>query len=131
MRRVAFLIAASPTDAFYSQIAALWARMRSLNWTRWEPSIHVFVGGARRDDCVHDWLPYLGDVDICWSSESRFARDGDWAQSDDAIRFAPRDADVLIALDADTFPITSFESMLDRVHDTAAVAGVIAHYPAL
>ena len=131
MRKVAFLIAASPTDAFYSQIAALCARMRSLNWTRWEPSVHVFVGGDRRDDCVRDWLPYLTNVDICWTSESRFARDGDWAQSDDAIRFAPRDADVLVALDADTFPITGFESMLDRVHDTAAVAGVIAHYPVL
>ena len=26
---------------------------------------------------------------------------------------------MLVALDADTFPITGFESMLDRVHDTA------------
>ncbi len=131
MRKVAFLIAASPTDAFYSQIAALSARMRSLNWTRWEPSVHVFVGGDRRGDCLPDWLPYLTNVDICWTSESRFARESDWAQSDDAIRFAPRDADILVALDADTFPITGFESMLDRVYDTAAVAGVIAHYPAL
>ena len=49
--------------------------MRSLKWTRWEPSVHVFVGGDRRDDCVHDWLPYLTNVDICWTSESRFARD--------------------------------------------------------
>jgi hypothetical protein len=131
MRKVAFLIAASPTDAFYSQIAALCAGIRSLNWSRWEPSVHVFVGGDRRGDCVRDWLPYLTSVDICWTSDSRFARDGDWAQSDDAIRFAPRDADVLVALDADTFPVTGFESMLDRVHDTAAVAGVVAHYPAV
>jgi hypothetical protein len=131
MRKVAFLIAASPTDAFYSQIAALCARMRSLSWTRWEPSVHVFVGGDRRDDCLRGWLPYLTNVNICWTSESRFARESDWAQSDDAIRLAPRDADVLVALDADTFPITGFEPMLDRVHDTAAVAGVIAHYPTL
>jgi hypothetical protein len=129
MRKVAFLIAASPTDAFYSQIAALSAGLRALTWSHWEPSVHVFVGGDRRNDPVSGWLPYLQSVDISWTSEARFARDGDWAQSDDAFRFARRDVDALVALDADTFPVTGFESMLDRVHDTEAVAGVIAHYP--
>jgi len=129
MRKVAFLIAASPTDAFYSQIAALTARMRLVAWSRWQPSVHVFVGGDRGSDPVQGWLPYLADVDICWSSDALFERDGDWAQSDDVFRMAPRDADVLVALDADTFPVTGFESMLDRVHDTSAIAGAIAHYP--
>jgi len=131
VRRVAFLIAASPTDAFYSQIAALSAGLRRLAWSRWRPTVHVFVGGDRRSDPISWWRPHLKDVDIVWTSEARFASEGDWAQSDDAIRLAPRDADVLVALDADTFPITGFESMLDRVHETAAVAGVIAHYPTL
>jgi hypothetical protein len=129
LRKVAFLIAASPIDAFYSQIAALAARLRSLAWSNWQPSVHVFVGADRRRDRVVEWLPYLEDVDIWWTSKARFTREGDWAQSDDAIRFAPRDADVLVALDADTFPVTGFETMLNRVHDTGAVAGVIAHYP--
>jgi len=129
VRKVAFLIAASPTDAFYSQIAALGGRLRSLTWSHWRPSIHVFVGGDRRNDKVPEWLPYLEDVNILWTSDAGFAREGDWAQSDDAIRFAPRDADVLLALDADTFPVTECESMLDRVHYAGAVAGVIAHYP--
>jgi hypothetical protein len=128
VRRVAFLIAASPNDAFYSQIAALNARMRSLTWTGWRPSLHVFVGGDTQADTIAAWRPYLGDVQIIWTSKERFVREGDWAQSDDVFRGAP-EADVLIALDADTFPVTGFESMLDRVHETGAVAGVIAHYP--
>jgi hypothetical protein len=129
MRTVAFLIAASPNDAFYSQIAALRAGLRALTWSHWRWSVYVFVGGDRRQDTVLDWHPYLRDVQISWTSDARFAREGDWAQSDDAFRFAPQEADVLVALDADTFPIAGFESMLDRVYDTGAVAGVIAHSP--
>jgi hypothetical protein len=129
MRSVAFLIAASPNDAFYSQIAALRAGLRALTWSHWRWSLHVFVGGDRRQDTVVDWRPYLQDVQIAWTSAARFALEGDWAQSDDAFRFAPLDADVLVALDADTFPIASLESLLNRVHDTESVAGVIAHYP--
>ena len=69
------------------------------------------------------WRPYLRDVEISWTSEARFARDGDWAQSDDAFRFAPRDADLLVAMDADTFPIADLEPLFDRVHESGAVAG--------
>ena len=129
MRNVAFLIAASPTDAFYSQIAALNARLRFLNWSKWRPSLHVFVGGDRRTDTVREWRSYLEGVRISWTEEERFAREGDWAQSDDVFRSVPSEADVLVTLDADTFPISGFESMLDRVAQTGAVAGVIAHYP--
>ena len=129
MRKVAILIAASPTAAFYSQVAALSRRLRAFRWSHWEPSVHVYVGGDRERDPYGEWRPYLRDVEIAWTSESRFARAGDWAQSDDAFRFAPRDADVLVAMDADTFPITSPEPLLDRVYDSNAVAGVIAHYP--
>lgn len=128
VRKVAFLIAASPDDAFYSQIAALTAQLYDLSWSRWRPSVHVYVGGDREADPIHDWRRYLADVRISWTSDERFQRDGDWAQSDDVFRFAPGDADVLVALDADTFPVAGFESMLDRVQDTGAVAGVVAHY---
>ncbi len=128
MRTVAFLIAASPTDAFYSQVAALSARLRTLSWSNWRPSVHVFVGGDRRADPVQAWQEYLEGVKVSWTSDAQFAQDGDWAQSDDVFRAAPH-GDVLVALDADMFPIASFESMLDRVFDTGAVAGVVAHYP--
>jgi hypothetical protein len=128
-RRVAILIAASPTDAFYSQVAALAMRLRALTWSRWQPSIHVHLGGDRDSDTYADWRPYLRDVEIVWTSETRFALEGDWAQSDDAFRFAPRDVDLLVAMDADSFPIADLEPLFDRVLDTGAVAGVIAHYP--
>jgi hypothetical protein len=131
MPRVAILIAASPTRAFYSQVAALTRSVQSLEWSRWQPSMHLYVGGEQDADAYAQWLPHLRDVDISHVSEARFARDGDWAQSDDAFRFAPRDADVLVAMDADTFAVADLEGLLDRVLETDSIAGVIAHYPTL
>jgi len=128
-RRVAILIAASPTDAFYSQVAALTRALRALTWTHWQLSVHVYLGGDRDRDSHLEWRPYLQDVELMWSSETRFARDSDWAQSDDAFRFAPRDVDLLVAMDADTFPVGNLEPLFDRVLATGAVAGAIAHYP--
>lgn len=128
MRTVDFLIAASPNDAFYSQIAALRLALRRLCWTGWEPRVHVFLGGGRQGDPIEAWRPHLDGVELHWTSDALFARDGDWAQSDDVFRHVP-DADLVVALDADTFPVQPFEVMLDRVRDTQTVAGVIAHFP--
>jgi hypothetical protein len=89
----------------------------------------MYVGGRQDIDAYAEWSPHLRDVEITWVSDVRFSRDGDWAQSDDVFRFAPRDADVLIAMDADTLPVVALEDLLDCVHDTGCIAGVIAHYP--
>jgi hypothetical protein len=131
MPRVAFLIAASPNVAFYSQIAALSAGLRRLDWAKWVPSVHVFMGGDRTKDPVAEWHPFLRNVEISWTPSWRYRRDGDWAQSDDVFRCAPRDADVLVALDADTYPVDTLESVIERVHAVGAVAGVLAHYPTI
>src|SRR6266404_3535814 len=118
MSRVAVLIAASPTRAFYSQLAVLSLAIRKLKWSRWQPSLHVYIGGEHDSETDEEWRPHLQDLEICWVSAARFARDGDWAQSDDVFRFAPRDADVLVAMDADTLPVVNLDGLLDRVLET-------------
>ncbi len=128
-RRVAFLIAGSPTRAFYAQVAALSLALRKLPWTRWQPTVHLFLGGERDMEACAEWQPRLRDVDIVWSSESRFEREGNWAQCDEVMRLAPRDADVILTLDADVLPVASLEDLLDSVVGSGSVAGVIAHYP--
>ena len=45
------------------------------------------------------------------------------------MRLAPRDADVILTLDADVLPVASLEDLLDSVVGSGSVAGVIAHYP--
>lgn len=131
MPRVAILIAASPTPAFFSQLAVFSIAIRKIAWARWQPSLHVYLGGDQDLDAYATWLPHLRDFEMSWVSPTRFAREGDWAQSDDVFRFAPRDVDVLLAMDADTLPVASLESTLDQVLETGSIAGVIAHYPTM
>lgn len=62
-------------------------------------------------------------------SPKHFARDDNWAQCDASLLSAPRDADVLVSLDADTLPVSGFEEVLDHVMNTQSIAGVMAHFP--
>ena len=128
MPKACFLIAANLDAGFLSQVAAISHALRALRWTRWEASILLCVGGADDPALLERWRPYLPDVDLVLVSPARFARDGMWAQSDDVFRLAPRDADVLVALDADTLPVASLEPLLDEVLESGAVAGLPAHY---
>ena len=128
-RTVAVLIAGSPTRAFYSQVGALSLALRKLEWTRWQPTVHLFLGGDPDLEAFAAWRPFLSEVDIVWSCARRFDEQGNWAQCDEVMRLAPRDADVILTLDADVLPVSSFEGLLDEVAETDTVAGVIAHYP--
>jgi len=129
LKRVAILIAASPTPAFYSQIAVLMLALRKLAWSDWTPSVHVFLGGPSDPDVDAAWRPHLAAAAFHCVSQQHFAADGDWAQSDDLLRCAPRDADVIVTLDADTIPVAPLTDVLDLILQTEAVGGVIAHYP--
>jgi len=129
MPNVAILIAASPTPAFFSQVAALSLALSKLQWSRWQYSVHMCIGGPSGEDAQAQWRPHLRNVHITHSAESRFAQDGDWAQSDDVFRFAPPHAAVLLAMYADTLPVSRLEGVLDQVVDGGTIAGVIAHAP--
>jgi len=129
MPKLSIVVPGSATAAFYSQIAATCIALRKLSWKRWEPSVHAFFGGNGKDTVFHEWASHLADVDIVRVAARREAALGNWAQVDDAIRLAPRDADVVMSMDADTLPVASFEDMLDEVHGAGAIAGVMAHYP--
>ena len=129
MKHVAILVAASPTSAFYSQIAALKVALWRLPWSRWQPSLHVYLGGPRESGALQRWQAHLGGAELHWTTAEKYARDGDWAQSDDALADAPPNADVLLAMDADTFPVGDIEPVLEHVDRCGVVAGVIAHYP--
>ena len=122
-------MAASPNAAFMSQIAAFSLALRQLPWKHWQASIHVAMGGDVDAQVLHQWLPHLQDVTITLVSSQRFREEKIWAQSDDVFRLAPRDADVYIAMDADTLPVGDLEPVLDEVLENNEVAGVIAHYP--
>jgi len=126
--KLAILIAGSPSAAFYSQVAASAAALRALPWSRWEPTLHLYLGGEVHPAEFDRWRPHLADVNVSLVAPSRFAREGDWAQSDDVFNYAPRDADVLLAMDADVLPVGPLEEIADVVAHGAVVAGTPAHY---
>jgi hypothetical protein len=125
--KLAILIAGSPNAAFYSQVAASAAALRALPWSRWEPTLHLYLGGEVDSTVLERWRPYLAEVDVSLVAPSRFAREGDWAQSDDVFNYAPRDADLLVAMDADVLPVAPFEEIVDVVAHDDVVAGTLAH----
>jgi hypothetical protein len=131
MPKLAILIPGSANAAFCSQIAAISLALRKITWRAWEPEIHAFFGdnNAQGDEEFARWRQHLPDVEVFWVSPKQFDRHDNWAQVDATMRLAPRDADVLLSLDADTLPVRNFEDILDRVLQEDGFAGVLAHYP--
>ena len=129
-RKVTFLVPASATPGFLSQIAALQLALRRLPWTRWQADIVVCIGGRPGLEAsfqLSRWLPHLTDVTMVFPRER--ATDGDYdGQIDELYRAAPVDADVLVRADADVLPVANLEPLLDFVLERSAIAGVTAHY---
>jgi hypothetical protein len=128
MNKVAFVVPISPTEGFFSQVAALNLALGALDWRRWSPSLHILVGGDLDVRTFQRWQPYLREASTILVPPAQFAREGIWAQSDGVFRWIPGDADVIVAVDSDILPVGDLEGVLDRVVDTTSVAAVIAHY---
>jgi Glycosyltransferase 61 len=129
-RKVTFLVPASATPGFLSQIAALQLALRRLPWTRWQADIVVCVGGRPGLEATFQlsrWLPYLEDVTMVFARERATDRDHE-GQIDELYRAAPADADVLVRTDADALPVANLEPLLDFVLERSAIAGITAHY---
>lgn len=129
MPKVCFLIPASPNSEFFSQIAAFSAALWRLPWTRWEPSITVCLGEGLDVEALHRWQPYLRDVALMLVPPGITDRNTFYyGQIDSLYRWAPRDADVLARMDADTLPVGDLEDVLDMVVANACIAGVMTHF---
>jgi hypothetical protein len=128
--KVCFLIPASPNGPFFSQIAAFSAALSRLPWANWEPSVSVCLGEDLDASALERWHPYLGDVALTLVPASITRRNSFWyGQIDSLYRWAPRDADVLVRMDADTLPVGDLEDVLDFVMANNCIAGVMAHFP--
>lgn len=128
MPKVCFLIPASPTRAFWSQIAIFQAALNSLSWSHWEPSVLVCMGGEMDDNAWAEWRPELPDLATLFVPPAESARtEHYYAQIDGLFRWAPLDADVFARMDADTLPVGDLEDLLDYVVESHSIAGVMAH----
>ena len=129
MQKVCFLIPASPTRGFLSQIAAFKFALGKLNWSHWEPRILACFGGETDPEALEEWKPYLRDVIMVFAPNSGAEENPfHYAQIDGLFRAAPDDADVFARMDADTLPVSDLEDLLDYVVKTSSIAGVMAHF---
>jgi hypothetical protein len=129
MQKVCFLIPASPTRGFLSQIAAFKFALGKLNWSNWEPSILACFGGEADAEALEEWKPHLRDVTVIFAPNSGPEENPFYyAQIDGLFRAAPDDADVFARMDADTLPVGDLEDSLDYMVKTSSIAGVMAHF---
>lgn len=129
MSKVTFLIPASPTHSFFSQIAAFNVALKSLSWTEWQPSVLVCMGTGPGTNEFAEWRSYLDDITFIFVSSLESENiPFYYAQIDGLFRWAPLDADVLVRVDADTLAVGEFEDVLDYVVATDSIAGVMAHF---
>lgn len=128
MRRVEFLVAGSPNEAFFSQIAANRLSIFNQHWARWQPSFRCIFGGEPDWPALALWMPQLSDIDVYFLSTQRFNLDSYFAQSEHRLNPSTDEVDVFVLLDADTFVTGDIEEILDQVHAQQTIAGVQAHF---
>jgi hypothetical protein len=129
MPKVCFLIPASPTPGFLSQIAAFDLAIRRLDWKEWRPDILVCFGeeiALGTYQSYASWRRHMPNVTVVFAPPA-----GDnqyyYTQIDGLFRWAPRDADVLVRADADMLPVANLVGILDYILKRSAIAGTIAH----
>ena len=129
-RVVNFLIPASASEAFAAQIAAFYSALISLRWTDWQPTVTVCFGehfSTELHTTVFERFPQLKYVNATFA-EVGHPNAWFYNQIDALYRFARRDADVYVRVDADVLPVGYLEPILDLVSASNSIAGTIAHY---
>jgi hypothetical protein len=131
MPNVAFLVVGSPNAGFYSQVAAINLAIKTLPWRRWRPEIFVAMGGpsGNGEDSFERWRAHLREVSFSYVAETAWEQANNWAQVETRLLSAPRNMDIYVTIDADTLPVAPLEDVLDEIHATQSIAGVMAHFP--
>jgi hypothetical protein len=129
-RKVAFLIPASASQLFLSQVIALDAALKRLDWQHWEPMMLVCLGGDIEVEALQQCRSRLRDAAFVLAPVSHSdAQAWFYAQIDGLFRWIYHEADAFVRMDADMFPVGGFEDVLDHVVETNSIAGVMAHFP--
>lgn len=127
-RTLYFVIPASPTASFFSQIAMFELAVRRRTWRFFTPQVIAVFGDTPDDETYDKWRPHIQNVVKVFlpsdqSTTGDYMRQVDWR-----FRVVPTDADITIFCDADTIVVGDVEDMASMVTTEQSVAGVIAHY---
>src|ERR1051326_8763143 len=128
MLKLDFLIPASPTDAFFSQIALFRLALDALGEIYRKARVVAVLGCEAITAIPSRWDPYLERVEVVWADPGDFKRRGYRAQGDLRFeRFRP-DADLVVLCDADTVFMRPWLGLAETLAREPRLAGGIAHY---
>lgn len=122
----------SPTRTFLNMAHYLTHSLRVRGGHYRDAPIVLTVGAERRDPDLarsHPWMAANG-VEVRWVDEALFARESWYATASERFRHEFT-SDVVLALDADTLIAGPLDELVEEVHRTGAVCGVVAHVPPL
>ena len=123
-----FLIPASPTDGFFSQIAFFKLCLNALG-SHYESARLVAVFGDHQTETIpQEWRAYFDAIEVEWAHLPGAVNEDHRAQHDRRFEVIRSHADIAILCDADIAVLRPFDSLLDQLIDKPALAGVIAHY---
>lgn len=128
--RTCFVIPASPTEAFYSQVAMFRLALDSLGGMYKKAPIILSLGEKTIEPIPEKWLSCLGvNTILHWADPKVFHDIGQRAQGDNRWKYNYDDYDVIILSDADTILLKPVDELLLEVKEKNSISGVIAHYP--
>jgi len=123
-----FLICASPTQGFFSQIAFFRLCLDALGGYYADARLVAVFGDHRSESIPRSWIKYFDNIQVEWAhpigAENLCYR----AQHDRRFEIMREDADLVFICDADIAPLAPFDSLLCELVNKPALAGTIAHY---
>jgi hypothetical protein len=122
-----FVIPASPTDSFYSQLAMFRLALDSLGSVFRDARLVAVFGDTVVSPLPEKWAPYFNRIEIAWTDCSDFEAMSYHATGERCFEAFRESADIVILCDADTLPLRAFSDLFDRLIRSPAIAGVIAN----
>jgi len=126
--KIDFLIAGSPTDAFFSQIAFFRLCLNHLGGDYKHARLVATFGDHTEESIPERWQPYFENIDVVWAHP--IGADNPMYKAQHYCRFEVMrsDADIVIICDADTALIRPFPELIEQCKHKPSIFGVIAHY---
>lgn len=126
--KLEFLIPASPTPAFCSQIAFFRKCLDHLGGIYKDARVIAVFGDVAGAMLPDQWRPHLANVNVVWADPAEFAKVNFYAQGELRLEVFSPDADVVCLCDADTALLRSIPELLDDLLGTPAVLASVAHF---
>lgn len=122
-----FLIPASPTDGFFSQIAMFQLALDALGGPYRAARLVAVFGDTHIVPLPPKWEPFFSRIDVEWADCAAFERMSYHATGQRRFEVYRKQADLVIMCDADTLLLRPFPELIERMRNAPALAGVVAN----